>query len=270
MLKDASSETRPLDSRSFTISEKATLMFLARLLQASVCLVALSCSYVFAQGDAALGEITFRESFDRVNSDELMDEVGNGWSTNSKARAQGDKQADLRDGYLNMTTSPKADHASTVRHDFKIKNGSFQAKIRLHDQKGVNFQILDSAYKQSHAGHITEILVRPKSITLQDGKTGAFAFPFYTQKKAGELSKEQIAAHMDGKQAKFDCQIPLEEWQTIAVTFKDDVMTVYLNGNKLGQLKSEGIAHETKVTFLFDVPGSADIDDVELRTWDKK
>lgn len=257
------------DHMSKTLTSKDLSMSRLFLWKVTTLSMVLVCSTALAQEDAdVLGQLTFRDSFDYVNSDELMDEMGNGWSSNSKARAQGDKQAFVKDGYLNITTSPKADHAATVRRKLNVTDGSFQARIRLLDQKGINFQILDSAYKQSHAGHIVQIKIRPNKIILEDGKTGNFALPYYTKKKAGEATKEETAAQMEGKTTSLDVDIPMNSWQLIAVTFKGDVMTFYLDGRKLGSLQSEGVAHETKATFLIDVPGTADIDDVELHSFD--
>ena len=46
------------------------------------------------------GKLIFEDSFDRNESQETKDEIGNGWGINSKSRAGGNKQADLRDGAL--------------------------------------------------------------------------------------------------------------------------------------------------------------------------
>src|SRR4051812_46189355 len=40
---------------------------------------------------ADLGELIFQDDFNRKAAQETTDDPGNGWGTNSKARAQGDK-----------------------------------------------------------------------------------------------------------------------------------------------------------------------------------
>jgi hypothetical protein len=42
------------------------------------------------------GKLIFSDDFERNESQELKDEVGNGWGTNSKSRAGGNKQVDLK------------------------------------------------------------------------------------------------------------------------------------------------------------------------------
>ena len=49
-------------------------------------------------GDKA--KLIFSDDFERNESVESKEEVGNGWATNSKKRAAGNKQVDLRDGAM--------------------------------------------------------------------------------------------------------------------------------------------------------------------------
>jgi len=55
---------------------------------------------------ADLGQIIFQDDFDRNESQEKTDDSGNGWGTNSKARAMGDKQVDLKDGAMRIGLDP--------------------------------------------------------------------------------------------------------------------------------------------------------------------
>ena len=52
--------------------------------------------------------VTFMRLLERGGWDmpeELKDEVGNGWATNSAARAGGNKQVDLKNGAMHIATS---------------------------------------------------------------------------------------------------------------------------------------------------------------------
>lgn len=62
---------------------------------------------LFAIGELAAddkGKLIFEDSFERSESQQKTDEPGNGWGTNSKSRAQGHKQVDLRDGAMYIFT----------------------------------------------------------------------------------------------------------------------------------------------------------------------
>ena len=71
-----------------------------------------------ASGVCGAGEATkllFEDDFQRSESQEDREELGNGWGTNSKKRAGGNKQVDLRDGALFIASVHEA-------YDSKIPN----------------------------------------------------------------------------------------------------------------------------------------------------
>ena len=55
------------------------------------------------------GKLIFQDDFERNESQEKTDEVGNGWGTNSKTRAGGHKQVDLKDGAMYITLHAEAE-----------------------------------------------------------------------------------------------------------------------------------------------------------------
>jgi hypothetical protein len=61
------------------------------------------------------GRLIFQDDFARSESQELKDEPGNGWATNSQSRAKGHKQVDLREGALFISTHAEANHAHPSR-----------------------------------------------------------------------------------------------------------------------------------------------------------
>ena len=69
------------------------------------------------------GELIFEDRFERGVSQEKLDEPGNQWTTSSNKTAYGEKQVDLRDGYMHIYTHKKAWHATSVRHSFEFKDG---------------------------------------------------------------------------------------------------------------------------------------------------
>src|SRR5687768_11392578 len=88
------------------------------------------------------GELLFHDDFERSESQETTDEPGNGWGTNSKSRAKGNKQVDLRDGAMHISTHAEADHAASVTHPLEFTDGAVTLKFLLQDEQdslGLNF-----------------------------------------------------------------------------------------------------------------------------------
>ena len=88
---------------------------------------------------AAIGSATaddsptliFADDFERDESQEVNDEIGNGWGTNSKTRAKGNKQVDLKDGAMFIFVHEAADHAVSVTHPAGFRDGSVTLKFML-------------------------------------------------------------------------------------------------------------------------------------------
>ena len=75
------------------------------------------------------GTLIFEDDFERNESQEATDEIGNGWGTNSKSRAGGNKQVDLKDGAMHITMHTTADHAVSVTHEAEFQDGSGGTEI---------------------------------------------------------------------------------------------------------------------------------------------
>ena len=67
--------------------------------------------------------LIFEDDFERNESDDTKEEIGNGWSSNSVKRAKGNKQVDLKDGAMHITFHPVADHAVSVVHPAEFTDG---------------------------------------------------------------------------------------------------------------------------------------------------
>ena len=103
----------------------------------------------------AKGELIFEDDFERSESQEKKDEPGNGWGTNSRTRANGNKQVDLRDGAMYIYIHETADHGVSVTHPAEFQDGAVGMKFMLEDAKdslGLNFA--DLKFKEVHAGHL--------------------------------------------------------------------------------------------------------------------
>lgn len=231
----------------------------------------LACLSSLAAAHAAddLGELLFQDDFERVESQDQVDEPGNGWGTNSKSRAKGHKQVDLRDGALFIFLHPAADHAVSVTHPAEFTDGSVRLRFRLDhtlDSLGLNFA--DLQCKDVHAGHLFAAHVSAKHVRLQDLKTGTMRLDIREARQAKQkLSEEQQAALKDKEKA-FPSPVRLGQWHDLLVTVRGDELRVSIDGQEIGRHSSPGIAHPTKRLLRLSVPRNAVVDDV--RIWRKK
>lgn len=210
------------------------------------------------------GRLIFQDKFDRTESDDTKEQLGDGWVTNSKTRAAGTKQADLKDGFLVITMAKHADHGVSVRHDAPFDDGIVRVRFRLRDAKGIGFNFNDPKCKSSHAGHICHLGVKPRMVDFRDGKTGVFDKDIRA-KRLGGASKEEIRKLTKGKFAYHKVQLKTGCWYEITIAIRGDEMAAWINGEFVGKLKSAGIDHDVKQNIAFAVSGTADVDD--LRIW---
>lgn len=210
------------------------------------------------------GELIFEDNFDRSEADNSKEQLGNGWVTNSKKRAAGTKQADLKDGTLAITMAKVADHGVSVRHDAPFDDGVVKVRFRMHDRKGIGFNFNDPKCKSSHAGHICHVGVKPGTVDFRDGKTGIFENSIRAKRLAG-ASKEEIQKLTKGKFAYRKASVEIGKWHEITIVIQGDEMTAFIDDKQVGKLKSEGIDHRVKQNIAFAVSGVADVDD--LRIW---
>lgn len=226
-----------------------------------ILLTLLLASHLRADGRGAL---IFEDDFERSESQEEKDEPGKGWGTNSKSRAQGNKQVDLKDGAMHITFHPVADHAVSVTHPAEFVDGTVEMRFQLVEEKdvlGLNFA--DLQCKEVHAGHLFKVDFAAKCVSITDLKTGGMNMKYYDAKKAGKLGDEDkklIAL----KTKKAPHAISVGEWHSLRVTIAGDTVTASVDGEEVVSFSSEGIAHPTKRLLRLSVPHRAIVDDVKI------
>lgn len=215
------------------------------------------------------GRLIFEDDFARSESQEKTDEPGKGWGTNSKSRAKGNKQVDLRDGAMHIFIHAEADHAVSVTQAAEFTDGAVTLRFRLEDERdslGLNFA--DAQLKEVHAGHLFAVRVSPKQVLFQDLKTGNMRLDIHTARKAKtKLTDEQQQA-LSGKQKAVPQVIAVGRWHDLLVKVSGDDLSVSLDGKLVGNFKSPGIAHPTKRMLRLAVPRNAVVDDVKI--WRKQ
>jgi hypothetical protein len=232
-----------------------------KLLTCLACVFGLSTA-LFA---ADLGTIVFQDDFNRNEAQEKTDEPGNGWGTNSKSRAKGDKQVDLKDGALRMYISPNANHAISVTHPAEFADGAVTLRFLLEDEKdSLGLDFADLQCKEVHAGHLFAAKVNSKQVQLIDHKTGGMRLDIQearTEKKP--LTEEQKKA-LAGKSKNVPHETAVGQWHDLQVTVAGDALSVVIDGKEAGSFSSPGMAHPTKRMLRFSVPRNAVVDDVKI------
>ena len=155
----------------------------------------------------------------------------------------------IKDGMLVGITPEGSDHSAVdnVKIDAE-RDLEVSVKFRFVSDKAKSFNLWfdDKDYKGSHAGHICNVSVSPKSVTIGDAKTGTFRNDIYEKKNApGGLTAED-KAFLQTKTKNLPVQLTLQDWHTLVARTKADEIEVTIDGKVVGSFKSEGVGHETK------------------------
>lgn len=211
------------------------------------------------------GRLIFQDDFSRQEAQEKTDAPGNGWATNSQARAKGHKQVDLRDGAMYIFIHAEADHAVSVTHAAEFTDGAVSLRFMLEDARdSLGLDFADAQEKSVHAGHLFAARVSPKQVLLQDLKTGGMRLDIQTARKAKQkLSPEQEQA-IKGKQKAVAHNTTVGQWHDLLVRISGDELAVSVDGKPVGSFHSPGIAHPTKRMLRLAVPRNAVVDDVKI------
>jgi hypothetical protein len=229
----------------------------------AACLALALSTSSYSRAGATNTQILFSDDFNRTESTEGREEIGNGWTSNSATRAKGNQQVFLRNGEMHVTKHQTADHGVAIFHDVAFENGSVELRFQLNpgDDLGVDF--VDRELKTVHAGHLCMAKVTPKAVTLQDSKTGAMELKIQERRLAGDKSPE-LAALLKEKQKVLPIDLDTTKWHKLLVTIVGDTMTATLDDLEVGSFKSVGIAHPTKRMITLAVNKSAKVDDIKV------
>ncbi len=213
--------------------------------------------------------LLFEDNFDRNESQEVTDEVGNGWGTNSKTRAAGNKQVDLKNGAMHITMHAVADHGVSVTHAAEFRDGLVELRFMLeHEQDTLGLDFADLQFKEVHAGHLFKVDLAHKYVQINDMKSGNMNLKFREAKLAKTLSDEQ-QAFLNTTTKKFPTIIATGKWYRVSVRIEGDRVTATIDGQEAASFISEGFAHPTKRMLRLAVPHSAVVDDVKIFSLDE-
>ena len=208
--------------------------------------------------------LLFEDDFERNETQELKDELGNGWGTNSASRAGGNKQVDLGDGSMHVYMHKTADHAVSVVHDANFKDCRIQMRFKLgHEKDNLGIDLADMKCKEVHAGHICKVFFRPTGIEILDFKNGRMKKSYRDANKAKTLTDAQKEKVKDF-QKKIPTKIALNKWHDLVVTINGETLAVELNGKKAGSFTSPGMDHPQKDKIRFSASREFWMDDIKM------
>lgn len=228
--------------------------------------VALACLAMLPNpGTAASpeGKLILEDAFERDEAIPTAEDVGNGWTTNSRSRAKGEKQVDLDQGAMHITRAEVADHGVSVVHDLEFKDATLEMRFKIGKGDSLGINIADMKEKSVHAGHICLALIKPNKVEIADLKTGRMNLEMRTRRLNKQVNEDD-AKLLKTKSKYFDHKIATDAWHQLKVQIAGDVMTVSINGEQVGQFASPGIGHETKSRLRLAVAKSAWVDDVKV------
>jgi hypothetical protein len=209
-------------------------------------------------------KLIFEDKFDRNESQETTEEIGNGWTTNSKTRAGGNKQVDLKDGAMHITMHATADHAVGVGHAAEFRDGTVEMRFMLEDAQDVlGVDIADPQCKEVHSGHLFKIDVGTKQVVVDDKKTGVMNLKFYEARKAKTLTPEQLA-FIAAQKKTFPGTLETGKWHSLLIKIAGDTVSVSIDGSPVASVTSEGVAHPTKRLIRLSVGRQAWVDDMKV------
>ena len=218
-------------------------------------------SGVFAQAEDRSPTIIFRDRFDRSGGSQSKENPGNGWGTNSKTRAKGEKQVFLRDGAMYIKRAAIADHGVSVTQDVSFQDAMITAKFMLPKQGDLGVNIADMSEPSVHAGHICMARIKPTSLEIVDLKTGRMRKEMHEKSKAKKLTKAE-KKHIATKSIIVPMKLKVDVWHELQIVINGDVMSVKIDGRQIGRMASPGIGHKTKRRIRLAVNTEAWVDDV--------
>lgn len=209
------------------------------------------------------GTVIFQDDFERTEADPAKEQVGNGWTTNSKSRAEGVKQVDLDDGVMKVTRAAVADHGVSVVQDLSFQDAVISLKFQLGPKDDIGINIADPKEKSVHAGHICMARVRATKVELVDLKTGRMKQEHRTHTKGGTATPE-LKKLINSKQKNVPLKLKYNEWHDLSVRIEGTEMTVTIDGKEVGTFSSPGIGHATKSRIRLAINRNAWVDDLKV------
>ncbi|MEL6898691.1 MAG: family 16 glycoside hydrolase, partial [Planctomycetota bacterium] len=194
----------------------------------------------FACTAVGADKVLLKDDFNRSEKDDSKEQPGGKWKTNSKSRAGGNKQVDLKDGVLHIYRHKTADHGVSVVHDLPFSNVDVQMRFKLRRGDDLGINLADMKEKSVHAGHICVARVQTNRVTISDLKTGRMRLEVRTARKSGKETPEMKRLIKSKENAVKHALTP-DQWHQLHVKIDGNTMSVKIDGKLVNQFASPGI-----------------------------
>lgn len=157
--------------------------------------------------------------------------------------------SEVRDGMLVGITPEGSDHSAVDNIRIEPERDlEVSVKFRFASDKAKSFNVWfdDKDHKDSHAGHICNVSISPKTVTVGDAKTGNMRNDIYEKRKSPEGLSAEDKAMLATKTTTFPVKLALGDWHKLVIRTWGEQIEVSINGKSVGTFKSEGIAHDHK------------------------
>jgi hypothetical protein len=155
-------------------------------------------------------------------------------------------------------------HGAVGRVYRPMKDVVVEFKFMLDGSSGFNAVFDDQKYRGSHAGHICRVAFFPKQIRIGDDKEGGMRNDIFAM-LTDPTKKAEAAKLLVGRASEMNRAVEPKKWHTVRIELLGDRLRVTMDDEPAGELKSPGIAHETKTSFHFTVGGPGVLfDDVKI------
>lgn len=204
---------------------------------------------VAALAQAESGTMLFSDDFERTDLGQWKETI---------------PSFEVRDGALHAKQG-RDDHGAVGRVLVPMKDVVVDFRFRFDGSKSFNAVFDDKGYKGSHAGHICRVAFTPKQVRLGDDKEGVMRNDIYEMRK-DKARRAEADAKITGRATSAAVKLEEDAWHDARVEIVGDLMKVAVDGKPVAELRSPGIAHETKTSFHFTVNGPGmRFDDVRIR-----
>lgn len=202
---------------------------------------------VMAQGES--GSLLFSDDFERTGLGAWKEMV---------------PSFEVRGGALHAKQG-RDDHGAVGKVLVPMKDVVVDFRFRFDGSPSFNAVFDDKGYKGSHAGHICRVAFTPKQVRLGDDKEGLMRNDIFEMRK-DKARKADVEAKLVGRSAAAPVTLEKDAWHESRIEITGDLMKVAVDGKPVTELRSPGIAHETKNSFHFTVTGPGmRFDDVRIR-----
>lgn len=220
-------------------------------------------STVTAPAQAAPERVILSDDFQRDESTSDKEEVGNGWSTNSKLRAKGKKQVDLDNGTLHVTMAEDAEHPVSVQQKLVYRDVRIEMRFKLAEDSEFKIDFADLKSDEVSSGHLGVVRISSSELILLDSKSGKSNMGYKRLRKEGKITDEILKIIASMKKT-FDHATKVGVWHDLVVTLKGPALSVSIDEKLIGKFKSDGFAHPTKSHLRLGFVKEAWIDDIKV------